>query len=153
MQDCSNSIAYALELLQYCTKPSICCLNWHEEGLKNRRCNIFNILVSETTSHYLGIPCIEIEDGPSYGHQLNNRGAFRNTWLVLTNRDDLGSFIASELLHFQDYLVMVHSVLPYNWAGRCGYRFPSSKRTRLHRIATQAANFILIFSSAIIQQF
>ena len=24
-QDCSNFIAYTLELLQYCTKPSICC--------------------------------------------------------------------------------------------------------------------------------
>ena len=27
-QDCSNSIANALELLQYCFKPSICCLRY-----------------------------------------------------------------------------------------------------------------------------
>ena len=31
VQDCSNSIANALELLQSCTKPSICGLSFHKQ--------------------------------------------------------------------------------------------------------------------------
>ena len=41
VQDCSNSIANAMELLQSCTKPSGCCESWWSTVHLERRCNLY----------------------------------------------------------------------------------------------------------------
>ena len=46
MQDCSNSIAYALELLQSCTMPSICDDHAHKSGLHKFYLNHTTNLIS-----------------------------------------------------------------------------------------------------------
>ena len=44
MQDCSNSIAYALELLQSYTKPSVCTEPQHTQQSANHMHNFWNVV-------------------------------------------------------------------------------------------------------------
>ena len=46
-QDCSNSIANALELLQFCTKPSNCIYKHFSSFLKTEMAQAFDILPHE----------------------------------------------------------------------------------------------------------
>ena len=47
VQDCSNSIANALELLQSCTKPSTLSWNFLSQGIHGTASNLVNVAVNE----------------------------------------------------------------------------------------------------------